>query len=139
MLFNTDKCTVMHMGRNNMEAEYKMGPSTLKKSKREKDLGIIIENSGKPYEQCATAINKANSVLGMIRRNITLKSKEVIVKLYKSLVRPRLEYCVQAWSPYLKKDIEAIERVQRRATKLIEGYHNMSYEDRLKNTDRKSV
>jgi ribonucleases P/MRP protein subunit RPP40 len=134
MLFNTDKCMVMHMGKNNREAEYKMGPSILKKSKREKDLGIIIENSGKTSEQCATAVKKANSVLGMIKRNITFKSKGVIVKLYKSLVRPRLEYCVQAWSPYLKKDIEAIERVQRRATKLIEGYHNMSYEDRLKKT-----
>src|SRR5271155_2282494 len=88
----------------------------------------------KLYEQCATAINKANSVLGMIRRNITFKSKEVIVKLYKSLVRPCLEYCVQAWSPYLTKDIETIERVQRRVTKLIEGYHNMSYENRLTNT-----
>ena len=99
MLFNTDKCTVMHMGKNNREAEYKMGPNILKKSKREKDLGIIIENSGKPSEQCATAVKKANSVLGMIRRNITFKSKGVIVKLYKSLVRPCLEYCVQAWSP----------------------------------------
>ena len=67
------------------------------------------------------AVKKANGILGMIKRNIKFKSKNVIIKLYKSLVRPRLEYCIQAWSPYLRKDIERMERVQRRATKLISG------------------
>src|SRR5271166_2666674 len=70
----------------------------------------------------------------MIKRNIHFKSKEVIVKLYKSLVRPRLEFCVQAWSPHFKKDIAMLERVQHRATKGIEGYQNFSYKDRLRKT-----
>src|SRR5271157_5986271 len=68
----------------------------------------------------------------MIKRNIHFKSKEVIAKLYKSLVRPRLEFCVQAWSPHLRKDIDMLERVQYRATKLIEGYQPFSYEERLR-------
>ena len=134
MSFNTDKCTVIHMGKNNMEAEYKMGDSVLKKSKKERDLGVIIDSSGKCSEQCILAVRKANSILGMIKRNIYFKSKDVIVKLYKSLVRPRLEFCVQAWSPHLRKDIDMIERVQHRATKLIEGYQNFSYEERLRKT-----
>ena len=56
------------------------------------------------------------------------------MRLYKALVRPKLEYCIQAWCPYLKKDISILERVQKRATKMIEGYKDMSYEDRLSNT-----
>ena len=76
----------------------------------------------------------ANVTLGMIKRTITSKSKTIITRLYKALVRPQLEYCVQAWRPYLKKDIEKIEKVQRRATKLISECSNLSYEDRLKFT-----
>ena len=134
MSFNVDKCTVMHMGKNNEEFQYKMGTGTLKKSEQEKDLGVTINRSGKSSVQCGIAVKKANAVLGMIKRNITFKSKENMVRLYKSLVRPRLEYCVQAWNPYLQKDIEKLERVQRRATKLIEGFRNLSYEARLNKT-----
>ena len=56
---------------------------------------------------------KANCVLGMIKRNIKCKNAAIIMRRYKSLVRPRLEYCIQAWSPYHKKDIEVLERVQK--------------------------
>jgi len=134
MLFNTEKCTVLHMGKNNKEAVYKMGASELKKSIQEKDLGVIVDKSGKSSEQCIMAVKKANGMLGMIKRNITFKNKKVIVKLYKALVRPRLEYCVQVWSPHLRKDIDMLEQVQRRATRLIEGFRDVSYEDRLERT-----
>jgi ribonuclease P/MRP protein subunit RPP40 len=134
MLFNTDKCTVVHMGKSNKESEYKMGTNKIAVSKQEKDLGVIVDKSGKSSEQCIVAVKKANGMLGMIKRNIKFKSKSVIVKLYKSLVRPRLEYCIQAWSPHLRKDIDMIERVQRRATKMIEGFRDLSYEERLERT-----
>ena len=55
----------------------------------------------------------------------------IIMRLYKSLVRPRLEYCIQAWSPYHKKDIEVLERVQKRATKIVYGYEDLNYKHRL--------
>ena len=67
----------------------------------------------------------------MIKRNITCKNKSIIIKLYKSLVRPKLEYCVQCWSPFLKKDIDKLEKVQKRATKMIEECKGMNYEQRL--------
>lgn len=134
MLFNVDKCTVMHLGSKNPQCEYKMGNNILKISKQERDLGVTIDSSGKSTVQCKMAVKKANTVLGMIKRNIVFKSKDVIVKLYKALVRPKLEYCIQAWCPYLKKDIDILERVQKRATKMIEGYKNLCYEDRLSNT-----
>jgi ribonuclease P/MRP protein subunit RPP40 len=132
MMFNTDKCTVIHMGKNNKEFEYKLGESVVKKSQKERDLGVIIDSSGKSSEQCILSVKKANAVLGMIKRNINFKSKEIMVRLYKALVRPHLEYCVQVWSPYLRKDINMLERVQRRATKMIEGYWDMEYSERLK-------
>ena len=88
------------MGYNNQKFEYEMGGNKLKSVDQEKDLGVLNVN-GKFAEQCSAAAKKANQILGMIRRNIKYKKKEIIVKLYKALVRPRLEYCVQAWSPYL--------------------------------------
>ena len=71
------------------------------------------------------------ATLGIIRRHIKSRKKNIILKLYKTLVRPKLEYCVQAWCPYLRKDIDNIERVQHRATKLIGECAGLSYKDRL--------
>src|SRR6218665_1519690 len=67
----------------------------------------------------------------MIRRTIVTRDKDTILRLYKSLVRPQLEYCIQVWSPYLKQEMEKLEKVQRRATKMIQGYRDLSYEERL--------
>ena len=74
----------------------------------------------------------ANSVLSMIRRSFINKGVDIILPIYKSLVRPRLEYCVQAWSPFLRKDIELLEKVQKRATRMIDGFADKDYNDRLK-------
>ena len=68
----------------------------------------------------------------MIRGNITYKEKSLIIPLYKAIVRPHLYYCIQAWSPYLRKDIYMLEKIQRRATKLIPGQRDLTYEERSK-------
>ena len=64
----------------------------------------------KVSEQCRIAASKGNQVLGMIRINITYKEKSLIVHLYKAIVGPHLEYCIHAWSQYLRKDIDMLDK-----------------------------
>ena len=64
-------------------------------------------------EQCGIAASKGNQILGLISRTIMYKEKQLIVPLYKAIVRPHLVYCIQAWRPYRKKDIDKLERIQR--------------------------
>ena len=139
-----------------MKAEYLMDGVKLEHVNEEKDLVIIvwviISEDLKWEKQRSSAVSKANRILGMINRNFVDRAKETILLLYKSLVRPHLEYCCQVWSPHYSKDIklinnnnnniriyiapwvvtsealegwgDLIEGVQRRATKLINGMEN---------------
>ena len=68
----------------------------------------------------------------MIRRNITYKEKSLIIPLYKAIVIPHLEYCIHAWNPHLRKDVDMLEQIQRRATKLIPELRDLAYEERFK-------
>ena len=86
---------------------------------KENDLGLIISADMKVSEQCGIAAAKGNQIIGLIRRNIVYKEKELLIPLYKTIVRLHLEYCIQAWRPTRKKDIDMLERVQMRATKMI--------------------
>lgn len=131
MKFNIDKCVVVHLGHNNEHLTYTLDGNDLKISEKERDLGIIVDNSGKWSEQCNAAVKNANSTLGIIKRHVKSRKKDIMLKLYKSLVRPKLEYCVQVWRPHLKKDIDNLEKVQHRATKLISGCRDLKYERRL--------
>ena len=82
-------------------------------------------------KQCLYACNNAAKVLGMIKRTIRFKDTRVMLSLYKTLVRPHVEYCVSAWSPHYQKDRELIEKIQRRFTKMINNMEGKSYEERL--------
>jgi hypothetical protein len=132
MAFNIEKCKVMHTGRRNSGAKYEMRNKEIMEVQEEKDLGVMVCKNLKVGKQCGQVAKKGNQILGMIARAFVSRDRFIIVKLYKSLVRPHLDYCVQAWRPHLEKDVEILERVQRRMTRMVEGCKDISYEKRLK-------
>ena len=131
MLFNFGKCKCIHLRHGNMDEEYKMGNAEPGRTTQEKALRETFSADMKVSEQCGIAASKGNQILGLIRRTITYKEKQLIVPLCKAIVRPHLEYCIQAWRPYHKRDIDKLERIQRRATKIIPELKDLSYESRL--------
>ena len=131
MLFNSGKCHVLHLGSRNREREYTMGGQVLETVDSEKDVGILVHKSLKPSQQCLRAATRANQVLGQLSRAVGYRDKDTFLKLYCVYVRPHLEYAIQSWSPWLIQDKEVLEKVQRRALKMVSNMKGKTYEERL--------
>ncbi len=100
-----------------------------------KDLGLTIDNTFKPSIHFAHAFEKARPALFLIRRSFVTLTPDIFIPLYSTLVRPHLEYAIQASSPYFKKDVDHLERLQRLATRMVKVCRGLSYEERLNKLD----
>ena len=137
--FNGEKCTNLRLARGNTAPPaftYHMGPDgnkvPLKVVKAEKDLGVKISCDLKVGAHVEEAVAKATRVAFTVKRTLTFRDKNTVTMLHKALIRPILEYSNTAWRPTLAKDIEAIEKVQRRVTKMIPEIKDLPYQTRLR-------
>ena len=138
--FHPDKCKVVsisgksqqHRSTNYTMLTYSGSYVTLESVESEKDIGVTIDSKLNFEKHIQTQVNKANQIVGVIRRSFKYLNFKTFCLLFKSLVRPHLEYACSVWNPYKLKDIEAIENVQRRATKMLPDMKDLTYEERLR-------
>ena len=134
--FHPDKCNLMHVEKT-IQQEYAYNlkidnnAHELAGIEEQKDIRVIIDSNLEFDKHIKQKINKANSIVAVIRRSFTSLNQHNCLPLYKALVRSQLDYAISIWSPYKQKYKDAIDNVQRRATKQLPGMKNIPYEERL--------
>ena len=135
--FNTkdNKCKVMHIGKSNPCNQYNMGGIVLPSVESEKDLGVLFSRKLDFSDHITSCINKASSCVAWVARSLISRDSEVMLKIYKSMIRPHIEYCVQLWSPLPSHGnwgvILALENIQRKFTRMIDNIGLLPYKVRL--------
>ena len=136
MSFNTDKCKMLHLGKNNPQHVYYMkngeNKNILEKTRAEKDLGVVVDAELTFEDHMTGVVKRANRMAGLVMSTISFNDKKVLIPLYKAMIRPILEYGNAVWNPFLRKHINMIDTIQRRFTKRISGFGDKTYEERLR-------
>lgn len=129
----------MHIGRHNPNASYTLADyddpnkrKLLEKTDCERDLGVLVSKNLKHSSQVDKAASNANRVFSQLKNAFESRDISIWTKLYKTYIRPQMEYAIQCWSPYLIKDVVRLENVQRRVTKVVTNISNRAYEDRCR-------
>ena len=130
--FNGGKCKSLHVGPRNASQPYQLHGVELEQLSAEKDLGIIMDTELKFRKQAAAASAKGNQMLALLKRSFMCIDSSTLPLLYKALVRPHLEYGNLIWGPFNRTDEKLIERVQRRASKLVKDIRHLTYQERLR-------
>jgi len=136
--FHPDKCHVLTLGKfgNIKHAHpYALGERELEHVFIEKDLGVVFDSELTFEEHISEKVTKANTIAGLIRRSFSYLSPRLFRQLFTAFVRPHLEYAQAVWSPKLRKYVNLIEKVQKRATRFIDGFKDLAYEERLRRLD----
>ena len=144
MKFHPLKCKVLHLGRKNQKEDYFMhnDDDTLHKLENpdvEKDLGVFTDYKLNFSNHCQQKVNSANKTLRYIKHTFKHIDEDIFMLLYRSMVRPILEFSSCVWSPFLKYNIDSLERVQRRATKMVPSLQNLTYQQRLEKLDLETL
>jgi len=132
MRFNKGKCRVLHLGRNNPMHQYRVRADLLESSSVERDLGVLVDDRLTMSQQCALAAKKASGILGCIKRSMASRSREVLLPFYSALSEAPSGVLRPVLGSHFKKDEKLLERVQRRATRIMRGLEHLSYEERLR-------
>ena len=127
---NQSKCEILSIGKK-IDYNYSFGTVEIPKCDQVKDLGVVITKNLSPSQHCTDISKKAQKLLYMIHWSFKYLDNETRLHLYKSRVRSILESACPVWSPYLQKDIDCLESIQRRATRFNDITH-LSYTERLK-------
>ena len=122
----------MHFGKKNPKNYIVLYDRVLDTVTQEKDLGVIVDDQLKFDEHTAVAAKMANQILGLIKKSYSSRDPYTITTLYKTMVRPHLEYGNAMWGPVYIGDVHKVEKIQRRATKMISSIKNLPYEQRLR-------
>ena len=132
--FNAQKCHVMEMGMSARRPswDYRLGEKRLTKSREEKDLGVIVQDSLSPERHINRIFGAAYGLLSNIRVAFQYMDADMMRKILTCMVRPKLEYAAVVWSPHLKKDVKKLERIQKAATKMVPELRDKAYEERLR-------
>jgi len=122
--FYKTNCKVLLLHWSNPRYIHRLGE--LLENSLAEDLGGLVSEKFDMIQKCAFAAQKASCILGCIKGGVPSRAREVVVPFYSALVRPHLGYCIQAWGPQYKKDMELLEQVQRTATKIIRAGPSIS-------------
>ena len=125
--FNVSKCHLLHFGKPHNYGSYSINGIQISPNDSIKDLGVIVDNQLKFHEHADSVVTKANRTLAIIRKSFNFTDKTMFLSLYKSLVRPIIEYGNAIWGPHYILDQQSIESVQRRFTKYLFNFNDLPY------------